>query len=86
MTREEPNLNYLADGETILSAEEALPCPFCGYQPTIQPWHGGSPTKHMVACADELYEAIVCPTSPSCSGETRAEAIAKWNTRVKVPR
>lgn len=60
----------------VLSAEEAKSCPWCATQPTIQPWHGGRPTKKMIACENED-----CAVAPQVTGETRRAALANWNTR-----
>ena len=60
----------------LLSSTEALPCPFCGIQPDIQPWHGGGPRKRHVGCSNEN-----CRLQPGNCGSTRQRAIDQWNTR-----
>jgi hypothetical protein len=59
------------------------PCPFCGADAEMQPWHGGGPDKQLVGCSEHAYE---CPVGPSVTGETPAEAIAAWNTRAEATR
>lgn len=53
-----------------------LSCPFCGTLPTIQYWHGGSPSKRRLAC-----ESTTCAVSPSVTGSNGDRAVAKWNSR-----
>lgn len=53
-----------------------LPCPFCGKTPTIQPWHGGAPTKMLIGCENEE-----CQVQPNVTGETKDEAVARWQKR-----
>lgn len=67
-------------------AGELLPCPFCGGRPEIQPWHGGAPTKVMIACSNAEYgdEYGGCSTGPQVTGETPAEAAAAWNRRTPI--
>lgn len=66
----------LDDGEVSLTPREANPCPFCGYQPTIQFWSGGLPTRTLIGCP-----GTDCYPSPSVVGETRHEALVMWNMR-----
>jgi len=54
--------------------KEALNCPFCGKRPTIEPWHGGGPNKHIISCG-----SMRCEVSPYVTGESPQEAIKKWN-------
>lgn len=53
-----------------------LPCPFCGTQPTMEPWHGGGPKKRMISCANET-----CRVSPMTTGSTPSLAARAWNHR-----
>jgi hypothetical protein len=64
----------------------ALPCPFCGAPATIEYWHGGRPTKRMIACSNRAGllrspPGATCEVSPCVTGETRREALAHWNQR-----
>lgn len=60
--------------------KELLPCPFCGSAPVIEPWHGGRPTKKMISC-----ESTSCHVNPGVTGETRKEAVVRWNGRADDP-
>lgn len=59
-----------------LDIENALPCPFCGSFPEVEPWHGGGPNKHMVSCANDS-----CHCGPGTTGNTKKQAIDRWNVR-----
>lgn len=61
---------------TVVPARAALPCPFCGTQPVIHPWHGGGQRKRMISCDNEA-----CDVTPSVSGSTSGIAIRRWNKR-----
>ena len=57
--------------------ETPIGCPFCGKTPAVkklQSW--GCEYKHLVACSNNA-----CPVKPAAVGETRADAIRRWNTR-----
>ena len=57
-------------------SDKTLPCPFCGEQPIIVPWHGGGPKKRRVFCYSD-----VCVIQPAACESTEAKAIRAWNTR-----
>lgn len=71
----------------ILSAADADPCPFCGAPAQIEFWHGGKPSKRMVSCSGQGNtlmrgkRPITCHVSPSVTGETKAQALDRWNMR-----
>lgn len=71
-----PALAQYPNREDPKPCRGAKPCPFCGAIPEIQPWHGGAPTKKMIACHNED-----CDVAPSVTGESRPEALRRWNTR-----
>lgn len=56
---------------------EAKPCPFCGSKPYIEFWHGGAASKRLIGCSS-------CEVSPSVTGETKAQALERWNARPDV--
>jgi Restriction alleviation protein Lar len=62
--------------QKVLNESQAKPCPFCGSQPIIEPWHGGGPQKRMISCDD-----VSCSVSPSVTGSTRKRALEAWNYR-----
>ncbi|QXZ71844.1 Lar family restriction alleviation protein [Agrobacterium sp. S7/73] len=66
-----------------MSTISLLPCPFCGGEATVQPWHGGRPTKKLIRCSngDHYDEDGGCSVGPSVCGETEEEAAAAWNRR-----
>lgn len=66
-----------------MSTIRLLPCPFCGGEATVQPWHGGRPTKKLIRCSKGYYydEDGGCSVGPSVCGETEEEAAASWNRR-----
>lgn len=63
------------DGELSI-----LSCPFCGSPPDVIPWHGGPPTKKLVACTNDD-----CEVQPQVSGPTLYAAISNWNRRAPTP-
>lgn len=71
-----------------MSTIRLLPCPFCGGEPTIRPWHGGRPTKKLILCSNGDYydEDGGCSAGPSVCGETEEEAAAAWNRRTDSER
>ncbi len=62
----------------VLSSAVARPCPFCGSQPSIEPWHGGGPRKRLIGC-----DNLTCAAMPIVTGSNQARALAKWNWRPK---
>lgn len=55
---------------------EPKPCPFCGEQPHVQPWHGGGPRKTAVCC-----DSDTCYANVMVQGPTKQIAITRWNSR-----
>lgn len=62
--------------DRICDASEAKPCPFCGEQPRLRPWHGGAKTKRMIGCPWPG-----CYVQPAVTGPTPGVALARWNER-----
>lgn len=52
------------------------PCPFCGVDPIIEPWHGGTKLRRMVSCVNDY-----CYVNPEVVGETTQQATNRWNER-----
>jgi hypothetical protein len=69
----------MSEPRILLTPNQAKPCPFCGGQPTMQPWHGGGPRKRMIACEND-----VCLVEPAVSGSTERKALANWNYRAEA--
>jgi hypothetical protein len=51
----------------------AKPCPFCGWTPNIQGWHGA---PVLLSCD---YER--CHVQPSVTGDARRQVLSRWNRR-----
>ena len=69
-----------ADPSANAAAVALLPCPWCGEHHKMRPWHGGGSDKQLVSCWGDN-----CEVRPGVTGETPAEAIAAWNTRLATP-
>lgn len=68
----------LTDKETIVPEHAAKPCPFCGFQPAIRPWHGVGPRKRTVCCVNGG-----CWVMPEVTGASQKSALSHWNVRVQ---
>lgn len=55
------------------------PCPFCGVDPIIEPWHGGGTTKRRVGCENDY-----CWVMPSVTGPNSTAVAKRWNERPSV--
>jgi hypothetical protein len=72
---------------TVAPEPAALPCPFCGAFATIEYWHGGTKRKRLISCSNTAGTLgnprdATCWVGPSVTGETRAQALRRWNRRV----
>lgn len=56
------------------SQDGCLPCPFCGDYPDVA-CDGDDPPAHYIQC-------LACYVSTYAYGDTKDEALSKWNTRV----
>jgi len=53
------------------------PCPFCGGEATIEPWHSPTKDSFMVSCTNDPP----CNVLPRTVGQTWEQAVEHWNTR-----
>jgi Lar family restriction alleviation protein len=70
-------------GEAFVSAPvELKPCPFCGRTDTLDPNDNfGGDRPYAVVCGLEDSQEREACNYVGPEGATKAEAIAKWNTR-----
>lgn len=68
----------MTDTDALMAGLE--PCPFCGAEAEMEPWHGGGPDKQLISCS-----GVECEASPAVTGETPGEAVANWNRRAPHP-
>ncbi|GAA5482088.1 Lar family restriction alleviation protein [Haloferula sargassicola] len=61
-----------------MNSTSLLPCPFCGQDPEVEEFDEDEcgPAHVIISCPGGL-----CPSTAIAYGDTRAEAIAAWNTR-----
>jgi Lar family restriction alleviation protein len=62
-----------------MTAPDLKPCPFCGGEAEINPLALETSDFNVACFSGE------CPVEPQTRGETKAEAIAAWNTRAVDP-
>ena len=66
-----------------------LPCPFCGQQPCftfIAASEAGPELDGSFYALSCYRKPNLCPASPYAIGDTKAQAIAAWNTRAPNPK
>lgn len=56
-----------------MSDDQLLPCPFCGGDAEIMPWHGGPKTKRLIECDNET-----CDVHPSVTGTFMWLLVVMW--------
>jgi hypothetical protein len=55
------------------------PCPFCGVDPVMEPYHGGGKLKRIIECVNDY-----CMVQPSVTGPNSLTAARRWNERAPV--
>lgn len=60
---------------------QPLPCPFCGGKAVIHIMKASPPEILNPVWTVDCQKSNPCPVWPSAFGDSRAEAIAAWNTR-----
>ncbi len=62
-----------------LTPMEAFPCPFCGRQPKMQPWHNAKDGRWIACDIEDEFE--ICAVAPNVVDNGKKRTLSKWNTR-----